>query len=69
MCGHSVVLEVFVNSRKHCCGDREGVARAVDDDDHAYELVEEFLELINRVRTVDLGGACDLLISRSIVER
>lgn len=69
MCGLCEVLEVFVNCRKHCCGDCEGVAHDVGDDDNAYEFVEEVLELINRVRTVGRGGACHLLTSQSISER
>jgi hypothetical protein len=59
-----------VNLWKRFCGDCEGMAHDVGDDDHAYEFVEEFLELKKtHVRTVDLGRACDLLTSRSIVAR
>ena len=58
-----------MNRRKRFCGNCEGMAHDVGDDDHAYELVKEISELVNLVRTVDLGGACDLLTSRSIVAR
>jgi hypothetical protein len=50
-----------MNRRERFCGDCEGMAHDVGDDDHAYELVEESSELMNHVRTVDLGGGCGLL--------
>ena len=65
----AVVLEVFVDGGKRFGGDSEGMAHDVGDDDRAYELVKEISELTNHIRTVDLGGACDLLTSRSIVAR
>ena len=58
-----------MNCGKRFLGDCEGMAHDVGDDDHAYELVKEISELMNHVRTVDFGGACDLLTSRSIVAR
>lgn len=58
-----------MDRRKHSFGDCEGMAHYVSDDDHAYKFVKEFLELINHVRTLSLGGPCDLLTSRSIVAR
>ena len=58
-----------MNRRERFCGDCEGVAHDVGDDDHAYELVKEISELMNHVRTVDLGGGCDLLTLRSTVAR
>lgn len=45
------------------------MAYDVGDDDHAYELVKEIWELMNHGRTVDLGGGCDTLTSRSVVAR
>lgn len=58
-----------MNCRKRFCGDCEAMAYDVGDDDHAYELVKEIWELMNHGRTVDLGGGCDTLTSRSVVAR
>jgi hypothetical protein len=58
-----------VNRRKRFCGDCEGMTHDVSNDDHAYEIVEEFFELKNHVRTVGLGGAYGPLTLRSIVAR
>ena len=52
-----------MNRRKRFCNDCEGMAHDVGDDDRAYELVKEISELMNHVKTVDLGETCDLLTS------
>lgn len=39
-----------MNLWKRFCGDCEGMAHDVGDDDHAYEFVEEFLQLKKNAR-------------------